>query len=297
MKTTKTNKAQLLLDSRCTLGEGPIWDAKCQTLYWVDIEGKKLHNYNPKRKNHQMWELASMAGAAVLKADGNLLLALEEGLSTFDVQSGNITSHKVLKNTNPKMRYNDGKVGPNGHFYIGSMHKEFEPGSGNLYRISSNLETDTQVPNTTISNGMAWTKDQKTFYFSDTEEYRIYRFDFDMASGNLHNRTIAFEVPKEMGGADGMCIDEEDMLWIAHWGGNCIRRWNPKDGEVLEEIEVDAPQVTSCCFGGKNLDTLFITTARSGMTVEELDKYPKSGGLFTFRTKVKGTSINLFKTE
>ncbi|MBC6999131.1 SMP-30/gluconolactonase/LRE family protein [Cytophaga sp. FL35] len=297
MKTTKTNKAQLLLDSQCTLGEGPIWDAECQTLYWVDIEGKKLHNYNPKRKNHQMWELASMAGAAVLKADGNLLLALEEGLSTFDIQSGNITSHKVLKNTNPKMRYNDGKVGPNGHFYIGSMHKEFEPGSGNLYRISSNWETDTQVPNTTISNGMAWTKDQKTFYFSDTEEYRIYRFDFDMASGNLLNRTIAFEVPKEMGGADGMCIDEEDMLWIAHWGGNCIRRWNPKDGEVLEEIEVDAPQVTSCCFGGENLDTLFITTARSGMTVEELDKYPKSGGLFTFRTKVKGTSINLFKTE
>lgn len=228
MKTTKINEAQLLLNAQCTLGEGPIWDAKSQTLFWVDIEGKQLHNYNPEKEDHRFWELPSMAGAAVLKEDGNLLLALEEGLSTFDIHSGNITSHEVLKNSNPKMRYNDGKVGPNGHFYIGSMHKEVEPGSGNLYRVSSNWETDIQLPNTTISNGMAWTKDQNTFYFSDTEEYRIYRFDFDMASGHLLNRSIAFEVPKEMGGADGMCIDEEDMLWIAHWGGNCIRRWNPK---------------------------------------------------------------------
>ncbi|MDO1502653.1 SMP-30/gluconolactonase/LRE family protein [Winogradskyella maritima] len=164
MKTTKINEAQLLLDSQCTLGEGPIWDAKTQTLYWVDIEGKQLHNYNPEKEGHRFWELPSMAGAAVFKEDGNLLLALEEGLTTFDVLSGNITSHEVLKNTNQKMRYNDGKVGPNGHFYIGSMHKEFDPGSGNLYRVSSNWETDIQVPNTTISNGMAWTKDQKTFY-------------------------------------------------------------------------------------------------------------------------------------
>lgn len=158
MKTTKINEAQLLLNAQCTLGEGPIWDAKSQTLFWVDIEGKQLHNYNPEKEDHRFWELPSMAGAAVLKEDGNLLLALEEGLTTIDIHSGNITSHEVLKNSNPKMRYNDGKVGPNGHFYIGSMHKEVEPGSGNLYRVSSNWETDIQVPNTTISNGMAWTK-------------------------------------------------------------------------------------------------------------------------------------------
>ena len=216
-------------------------------------------------------------------------------LEIAKIANKDFRKHGILKNEDSKMRYNDGKVGPNGDFYIGSMHKEFDPESGNLYKVTSKGQVSVAIPNTTISNGMAWTADKKTFYFSDTENYRIDRYDFDIDSGNLKNRKTAFNIPKELGGADGMCIDSEDMLWIAHWGGACIRQWNPRTGEIIQKIEVAAPHVTSCCFGGKNLDTLYITTARSGLSEEQLEKYPQSGGLFTFKPGVTGALITYFK--
>ncbi|AYN66026.1 SMP-30/gluconolactonase/LRE family protein [Euzebyella marina] len=290
-----TFEAKLLLDTRSVLGEGPVWDWQRQTLYWVDIEGKYLHQLVLETNEHHFWQLPSMTGAAIPEITGNILLALEDGLASFQVANKDFRKHGILKNEDSKMRYNDGKVGPNGDFYIGSMHKEFDPESGNLYKVTSKGQVSVAIPNTTISNGMAWTADKKTFYFSDTENYRIDRYDFDIDSGNLKNRKTAFNIPKELGGADGMCIDSEDMLWIAHWGGACIRQWNPRTGEIIQKIEVAAPHVTSCCFGGKNLDTLYITTARSGLSEEQLEKHPQSGGLFTFKPGVTGTLITYFK--
>ncbi|WP_209401281.1 SMP-30/gluconolactonase/LRE family protein [Pseudozobellia sp. WGM2] len=295
MSETKIQKAELLLDTRSTLGEGPVWDWKKQVLYWVDIEGKKLQCYNPSTTKYTEWTFNEVIGAAVPSEEGLMLLALERGLATFDFDTEHLNRISVLENEDSKMRFNDGKVGPNQQFYIGSMHKEFLPESGNLFRVDSESNATIEVSGTTISNGMAWTQDQKTFYFSDTDIYKIFRFDFDIESGALSNRKTAFEIPKSYGGADGMCIDSEDMLWIAHWGGGCIRRWDPESGVVMQKIEVDAPHVTSCCFGGSALDTLHITTARSGMTKEQLKKYPKSGGLFTYKTNVKGMHINYFK--
>ncbi|PKA98243.1 sugar lactone lactonase YvrE [Flavobacteriaceae bacterium MAR_2009_75] len=295
MSETKIQKAELLLDTRSTLGEGPVWDWKEQVVYWVDIEGKKLQCYNPNTTKYTSWNFNEMVGAAAPAEEGLILLALENGLTFFDTDAEYLTPLNVLENDNQKMRFNDGKVGPNQQFYIGSMHKKFLPESGYLFRVDSDSNAAIEVSGTTISNGMAWTQDQKAFYFSDTETYKIFRFDFDIESGALSNRKTAFEIPKSYGGADGMCIDSEDMLWIAHWGGGCIRRWDPESGEVMQKIEVDAPHVTSCCFGGSALDTLYITTARSGMTKEQLKKYPNSGGLFTYKTNVKGTPINYFK--
>lgn len=177
------------------------------------------------------------------------------------------------------------------------MHKKFVPKSGALFRVDQNLKVATEIPGTTISNGMAWTSDRKTFYFSDTDTYQIDRYDFDFESGALSNRQTAFTVPRAYGGADGMCIDADNMLWIAHWGGACVRRWNPGTGEVLQKIEVDAPHVTSCCFGGKDLDILYITTARSGLTPQQIKDHPKSGGLFAYRPKAKGRPITYFKYD
>ncbi|MRI01136.1 SMP-30/gluconolactonase/LRE family protein [Kriegella sp. EG-1] len=292
MAEVPSKKANLLFDFKSILGEGPVWDIQKQLLYWVDIEGYKLFLYNPSTDKTHFWEFKEMIGAVVPKKNGHLLLAMEKGLASFDTNSEKLTKHGVLANSEPNIRFNDGKVGPNGNFWIGTMDKNCMPNAGNFYCISPNFKTKLQIPNTSISNGLAWTANKKIFYYIDSPTFKIQAFDFE--NNTLSNQKIALNIPEEFGTPDGMCIDEEDMLWVAHWGGNCVRRWNPITGKVLEKIEVDAPHVTSCCFGGEKLKTLYITTARSGLNEKELLQYPNSGGLFIHETKVKGTPINYF---
>ncbi len=295
METTKKHSAELLLETKSILGEGPVWDWKRQALFWVDIEGCMLHQYIPIGKKHQKWSFEHTLGAVAPTEKGNLLLALETALATFEPTSETVTQLTVLQNDRPEMRYNDGKVGPNGNFWIGSMHKQLAPNSGTLYRVDNRLNATQEISGTTISNGMAWSANHKLFYYIDTATQQVAQFSFDKSTSSITNRKIAFTIPKNFGAPDGMTIDDEGMLWIAHWGGNAVRRWNPKTGELLEKIELPAPNVTSCCFGGEGLNTLYITTARSGLNESQLNLFPLSGGLFTFQTRVKGTPIHYFK--
>ncbi len=288
-------KANLLNDAKATLGEGPVWDWRKQQLFWVDIEGGKLHSHNSSSGENQQWALDEMIGAAVPTISGKMLLALESGLATFDLEKEKLTWHYVLENNDSSMRFNDGKVSPNGDFWIGSMHKQFIQKTGNLYCVAPNFETSIKIQKTTISNGMAWTSDNKKFYFIDSPTHQIRSYDFNVATSQLSNDEIGFKIPEDFGSPDGMCIDSENMLWVAHWGGSCIRRWNPKTGQVLKQIDVPAPHVTSCCFGGEDLKTLYITTARSGLNDEQLKKFPLSGGLFIYHPDVVGKQITYFK--
>lgn len=291
---TETQKAKLLFDTKAILGEGPVWDWQKQVLFWVDIERCKLHQHDPSSGQNKSWHFDEMIGAAVPTLKGDILLAMESGLASFNFESEQLTRHRVLENSNSSIRFNDGKIGPNGSFWIGTMDKKCAPKAGNFYRVDSNLQSTLQLPQTSVSNGMAWTSNHKTFYYIDSPTYEVRSFDFEMETGSIANGRNAFKIPKESGSPDGMSIDEEDMLWIAHWGGNCVRKWNPETGKVIEKIEVDAPHVTSCCFGGKDLKTLYITTARSGLDKKQLQDYPLSGGLFVYETNVRGTPITYF---
>lgn len=295
MTKTDFHRAELLFDMRSALGEGPVWDWRMQRLFWVDIEGKMLHSFDPSTKKRAELVFKGMPGAVVPAESGNLILALESGLSKFDFDTETLTKLNILENCDSEMRYNDGKIGPDGNFWIGSMHKECIPEAGNLYCIDQRLKSHIKIPATTISNGMAWSSDNKTFYYIDSPTYTVYAYDFDIENSSIFNRKSIINIPKRFGAPDGMCIDAEGMLWIAHWGGSCVRRWNPETGEVLEKVEVEALNVTSCCFGGENLDTLFITTARIGLTQSQLKEFPSSGGLFACRPGVKGTPITYFK--
>ncbi len=288
-------KAKLLLDTQSTLGEGPVWDWQKQLLFWVDIEGGKLHRYNPLNKESAEWSFGEMIGAAIPEKNGHLLLALESSLASFDVESEKLTKHPILENSNTAIRFNDGKVGPNGNFWVGTMDKNCAPKAGNFYRVEPNLNSTLQLSKTSVSNGMAWSSNKKTFYYIDSPTFVVRAFDFDLESGSISNGKTIIKVPKAYGSPDGMCIDSEGMLWVAHWGGHCVRRWNPETGDVLQKVEVDAPHVTSCCFGGKNLDVLYITTARSGLAETQLEEFQKSGGMFAFQSEVKGTPITYFK--
>lgn len=294
MSEIRISHAKILYDAQATLGEGPVWDWKRQWLFWVDIEGKRLYRHNPSTGKNTNWSFEDMVGAAVPMKNGNLLLALESGMAEFNLESGQLTWLGLLENSDPEMRFNDGKVSPNGHFWIGSMHKKFYPKSGNLYRVPKNGPISILIRETAISNGMAWTSDLKIFYYIDSPTFQVLAYDFDAATDTISNQRVAFTVPKNHGSPDGMCIDAENKLWIAHWGGNQVRRWDPDKGDVLECVQVDAPHVTSCCFGGKNLESLYITTARSGLNKTKLKQFPLSGGLFVFRPRVSGTPIIYF---
>lgn len=294
-KNNSPEKASLVFDAKAQLGEGPVWDYQHQRLFWLDIEGGRLHCHYPLTNENNHWDFKEMVGALGIMANGNLLMALESGLAVFSMNTKRLERLNVLKNTNRKMRFNDGKCDPYGNYWIGTMHKEFLPGSGNLYKVDPLFSPSVQIENTTISNGMAWSSDGSKFFYIDSPTYEVAVFDFDKNTQQLSNRNSLFKIPSSYGSPDGMTIDNEDMLWIAHWGGGCVRRWDPATGEVLQEISVDAPHVTSCCFAGENFNMLYITTARSGLTEEELKNSPLSGGLFCFGTKVSGKATNLYK--
>ncbi|HVO69982.1 MAG TPA: SMP-30/gluconolactonase/LRE family protein, partial [Aggregatilineaceae bacterium] len=153
----------------------------------------------------------------------------------------------------------------------------------------------TMLTGVSISNGIVWTADHKTMYYSDTTPGTVTAFDYDNVTGNISHSRVAIQVPQEMGLPDGMAIDSEGMLWIAHFGGGAVRRWNPDTSEVMETIEVPATDPTACAFGGENLDELYITTARTGLTEEQLHREPHSGGLFRVKPGSVGTLTYRFK--
>ena len=286
--------AELWWDAGAILGEGPTWDHRQKCLYWVDIEGERLHRWEPSGDKRQYWELGGMTGAVVPTEDGFLLLAHESGLHRFDPDSGSMDPLHVMEDLDPNLRFNDGKCDGFGNLWIGTMHKKSLAGAGNLYRIDPRLRPECILPGTSISNGMAWSADHRLFYYIDTPTFEVWCFEYDPESRSIFNKNVAIRIPKEAGSPDGMTIDREGMLWVAHWGGHSIRRWNPENGELLRTVSVAAPHVTSCCFGGENLDTLYITTARSGLSESEIRSFPGSGGVFMYRPGVEGIPIHFF---
>ncbi len=286
--------AKLLYDAKATLGEGPVWDHRKNLLLWVDIENGTLYTYDPVKGSHHQRNFGEMLGAAVPAENGQLLLALASGLALYDPVSEIIERSPALSESGAEIRCNDGKCDFKGNFWIGTMHRDLVPYAGGLYKITGDFSVSLQLPDTSVSNGMAWSADNRTYYYIDSGVNEVAAFDFDPERCTISGKRRLFRFPENYGSADGMCIDTEGMLWIAHWGGKCVRRWHPHEGRVVEMIDVPAPHTTSCCFGGEAMDTLYITTARSGLPQEQLLEYPMSGGIFTCRPGSRGTPITYF---
>lgn len=297
MPIPRERTAEPVFDARAVLGEGPLWDKDHGHLYWVDIEGCRLHRHEPETDKNTSWEFDGMIGAVIPESRGTLLLAHEKGLLRFNSVTGSRKPLTLLVNTDPRMRFNDGKCDPYGNIVIGTMEKQLAPHAGQLYRVNGLGRVETLIAGTSISNGMAWTADRQYFYYIDTPAYEVGRFNYSPESEGLSNKKIAFRIPRNHGAPDGMTIDSEGMLWIAHWGGGSVRRWDPTSGKVLARILVPAPHVTSCCFGGKGLDTLYITTARSGLDRESREKFPMSGGLFSCQPGPNGLPPDCFNAN
>jgi sugar lactone lactonase YvrE len=280
-------KPELLFDAKATLGEGPVWDARTQTLYWIDILNKRIYS-----GSDILIELDDLIGCMAPRQNGGLILALssDEGQSSFaslDLDSLQLTRLSPLSDEPSTNRFNDGKCDPCGRFLAGTMAMDEKHPQGSLYSFDGKAITKL-LSNVRISNGMAWSPDYQTFYYIDTPTREVRAFDYDLKTGAVANPRGVISVPSALGWPDGMTSDRQGNLWVAMWGGAQVTKWNADTGRLLEQIPVPAKNVSSCTFGGRDGNELYITSARIGLDEISLTQYPLTGGVFRIQTGVEG---------
>ena len=212
------------------LGEGPVWDDRQGVLIWVDIWAGEVHSYEPASGRDTAIGVGQPVGAAVPRRSGGLVLAVRDGFAFLD-PDGRLTSVAEVEAANPGNRMNDGKCDRHGRFWAGTMAGDARPGAGALYRLDPDLSVTKVLDGVTVSNGLAWSLDDRTMYYIDTPTQRVDAFDYDLASGTIENRRPLIEIPEEAGSPDGMTIDAEGFLWVALFGGRAVRRYSP-DGRL-----------------------------------------------------------------
>ena len=288
-------KAQLFYESDCLLGEGPLWDFENKKIYWVDIEGCKVHSLDLINKEHKFWRTPAMVGAVSLTNKKDiLLLGMQGQLALLNTISDNIEVCGKIDESKTKNRCNDGQIDALGRLWIGTMQVSNQKNEGSLFCVSSDMKPEVKLTNLGISNGIGWSLDDKTLYFIDSMDNCIKAFDFDLLNKNIGEPITIYKVKKDEV-PDGMCVDSEGMLWVAFWDGFRVARINPNSGEEIAEVVVPAPLVTSCTFVGENLDQLIITTARVGLSKEQLETYPLSGSIFITNPGTTGRKVNVFE--
>jgi len=277
-----------LHQSQCILGESPYWHAARKSFFWVDIEKGELYEFQvtfkktTKRKFNQRLSL-------VIEGQGEyLILALDRKIARYDLETEKLSWLTEVEEDQSLHRFNDGACDADGRLWIGTMSTKFTPESGALYKITAELNPEKMLNKITISNGMAWTSNNETFYYIDSPTQEVRAYQFDLGTGEINFDRTVIRVPKEWGTPDGMSMDQEGKLWVAHYGGFGVYCWDPENGELLKKIVLPAPHVTSCVFGGENLDHLFITTAKENLTEAQLQAYPQSGDVFLVKTNTQG---------
>ena len=275
-------QAELLFDARALLGEGPVWDARTQTLYWMDILNKRVY-----AEDNVLAQLDDFVGCIAPRAGGGLALTTRFGFASLEAGSAKVTPLASPGNEPANNRFNDGKCDPRGRFLAGTMDMGESDPTGSLYSFDGNTITKL-LGNVTISNGIAWSPDHKTLYYIDTPTRKVRAFDYDLETGAISGARDALSVPEALGWPDGMTSDTQGNLWIAMWGGAQVTKWDPRSGSLLERFVVPAKNVSSCVFGGRGFNTLYITSARKGLDDATLARYPLTGGVFRLETNIEG---------
>ena len=272
-------KIRPLNDIKADLGEGPVWDEKNQTIYWLDILNGLIHEYEFETGRGQHFSVGEMIGSYALTDKGNMIIASKSGFGYIDKINGTYKLLAAPEKHLPNNRFNDGKCDPKGRFWAGSMSLIGEKEVGTLYKFENSIAVP-MIKGVSISNGLAWSLDSKIMYYIDTPTRQVVGYDFDMEQGQISNKRVIITLDEGSGYPDGMTIDAEGMLWIAHWDGWRISRWDPSSGNLLMEIKMPASQITSLTFGGPNLDKIFVTSAKTGLDNKTLESQPLAGSIF-----------------
>lgn len=280
--------------TQCELGEGPHWDSERGQLLWVDILAGRVLIGAPSGSAIEVirtLEVGRHIGAVVPWTGGGWLAAAGKGFIHI-AEDGAVKELAQPEAGSPvDTRMNDGTCDPQGRFWAGSMAYDETPGAGSLYRVDLDGSIDRVLDQVTISNGLGWSPDGTTMYFTDTGPGRIDAYDFDPATGAISNRRDLFSGLEGRGAPDGLAVDSEGCIWTAQWGGGVVLRLDPS-GEVIGEIDMPVSQPTSCCFGGADLDALFITSAKVGVDGED-----HAGALMQCTPGVQGQPASRFMGE
>ncbi len=283
-----------LVDAKAALGETPVWSADENRLYWIDCMAGAIHRYDPATAEDTVMPIAidGYLGSFSLRARGGMLLLAGKSLWALDAGSSEPRRLAGVEEDKADNLVNDGKCDPAGRFWFGTMHAgESEP-SGALYRFDGS-EVVKFDQGFICANGLGWSPDGKTFYLVDMMPGQVLAYDYDLDNGTVDNRRTLFSIPAAEGMPDGLCVDSEGGIWVAHWDGWCISRWSP-EGQRLLTIEVPVQRPTCPVFGQHGLNTLYLTSSAADLPTESLARGPLAGGLFEIDARVRGVPIAPF---
>jgi len=273
------------------LGEVPIWSVREQALYWIDAFKPGLHRYDAKTGAVTSRTPPVKLGSFALRAGGGFLLASRSGLGTYDPSSGRFDLIHDPEADRPNNLLNDGRCDRRGRFWVGSMDRMIQQPSARLYRFDPDHSCRVMQDEIYLSNGIAFSPDDRTMYFADSHHKAIYRYDFDLDAGTIANRRVFATV--EHGVPDGACVDTDGCLWSVQFHASRVVRYTP-DGTIDRTIELPVTQPTACTFGGADLKTLFVTTAGLRLTDAQRAAQPHAGGLLAIDAGAQGLEEPLF---
>lgn len=269
------------------LGEGPLWHPIEKCLYWVDIVAATLYRLN-KDNSIDKFTMPSEIGSIAWCANGGLIGALKDRFVTIDTIMGMTQNIALPLEGIKNVMFNDGKCDRQGRFWAGTKDEAEQEPIGALYCLNKGHVTE-MLNGFTVSNGIAWNLDNSLMYICDSPARQIYQYEFDPIQGRLGQMQIFAQTPKEEGFPDGLTVDSQGYLWSCHWDGWQITRYTPT-GEIDSVIPMPVPRPTSCCFGGPDLTTLYVTSASIDLTASQLADAPQSGMVFAIETDIKGLS-------
>ncbi len=290
---TPDPRVECVLPWAAYLGEGPLWDPEHKRLVWVDILAPAVHVFDPDNGHNETVTLPRLVGSVALRRDGGFIALTQDGLETLELESGVLSPVSNPEAHIPENRFNDAKCDRAGRLWAGSMPLDAATPTGGLYRFDADGTWERVDSGFSVSNGLDWSPDDRTFYFVDTGPGIIYAYDFDVSAGKISRRREFARVAPEDGRPDGLTVDVEGYVWCAIWDGWCVRRYAP-NGRLDREIGLPVPRPTSCVFGGEKLETLFITSARIRLPERSLVDAPLSGGVFAFEPGVRGLPAGRF---
>jgi len=276
-----------VLDARASLGECPVWSVAEQVLYWVDINAPALHRFDPATGADTAMPMPESIGCFALRARGGFVIALRDGIWLARADGTLLRRIADPPYAPEHHRFNDGRCDRQGRFWAGSMNEQRDADSASLVRVDADHRVTPVLSGMMISNGLAWSPDGRTMYHADTPTQIIHSFDFDAASGLPSNRRVFARFTDPTHRPDGGAVDSEGCYWTAFYAGGKVVRLSPT-GAVLAQYPVPAQCPTMCAFGGHDLRTLYVTSARQLRSDEELARLPQSGGLFAMAVAVPG---------
>lgn len=281
------NEVTCVVDIRARIGECPVWVPEEQALYWAEVYAPALHRFDPATGATRRWAMPEPIGSFAFRRGGGIVAALRSGFTFVDLATGAVEPVAAPEPDKPNNRLNDGRCDRRGRFWAGSMVEDMRTPGGTLYRLDPDRSCHPMIGGIAVSNGLAWSPDDRVMYHADSPTRTVWAWDYDSGTGAIANRRVFAEAKRGEGFPDGAAVDEEGCYWSARFGGWRLVRHAP-DGREIEVVKMPVQNPTMCALGGEKLDILYVTSGAQGLDEEALKRQPQAGGVFALRVAVRG---------